>query len=99
MTYSTEAANSAYIPSNEREFIRIDLSNFDQRREEITKLLMEAATQQGFFYGKKKKKRNHIYNFLLFIYITLLIYCFLILYSCESWDLYSRYSVHVPHQP
>ncbi|KAI8333450.1 hypothetical protein BC941DRAFT_434753 [Chlamydoabsidia padenii] len=50
MTYSTEAANSVHIPSIQRDFIRVDLSNYEERRQEIIETLMDAATQQGFFY-------------------------------------------------
>ncbi|KAI9305859.1 hypothetical protein BJ944DRAFT_282167 [Cunninghamella echinulata] len=49
-TITLQAASSASIPTIERDFIRVDLSNYEERREEIVKTLMEAATQQGFFY-------------------------------------------------
>jgi GH25 family lysozyme M1 (1,4-beta-N-acetylmuramidase) len=32
--------------------MRIDLSDFDNRKEEISKDLMKAASEHGFFYGK-----------------------------------------------
>lgn len=32
-------------------FMRIDLSDFDNRKEEIAKDLMKAASEHGFFYG------------------------------------------------
>lgn len=32
-------------------FLRIDLSDFDNRKEEIAKDLMKAASEHGFFYG------------------------------------------------
>lgn len=47
-----QAAESANVPVSKRDFIQIDLSDFDNRRDEITKALMKAATTQGFFYGK-----------------------------------------------
>lgn len=31
--------------------MRIDLSNFDSRKEEIAQDLMKAASEHGFFYG------------------------------------------------
>jgi isopenicillin N synthase-like dioxygenase len=34
------------------DFMRIDLSNFDNRKEEISRDLMKAASEHGFFYGK-----------------------------------------------
>lgn len=34
------------------DFKRIDLSNFDNRKEEISRDLMHAASEHGFFYGK-----------------------------------------------
>ncbi|ORZ16902.1 hypothetical protein BCR42DRAFT_391725 [Absidia repens] len=43
-------AKSVEIPSIHRDFIRVDLSNYEQRRGEIIKTLMEAATEHGFFY-------------------------------------------------
>lgn len=52
MTIITQAAAaSASIPISQRDFIRVDLSDFDNRQQEITKILMKAATSQGFFYG------------------------------------------------
>lgn len=45
------AAASASIPTSQRDFIRVDLSDFDYQQQEITKTLMKAATSQGFFYG------------------------------------------------
>lgn len=33
------------------DFMRIDLSDFDNRKEEIAKDLMKAASEHGFFYG------------------------------------------------
>lgn len=33
------------------DFMRIDLSDFDNRKEEISKDLMKAASEHGFFYG------------------------------------------------
>lgn len=33
------------------DFMRIDLSNFDNRKEEIAQDLMKAASEHGFFYG------------------------------------------------
>lgn len=44
-------------------FLRIDLSDFDNRKEEIAKDLMKAASEHGFFYGNnfclvQKKKKN-----------------------------------------
>lgn len=45
------AAASASIPTTQRDFIRVDLSDFDNQQQEITKTLMKAATSQGFFYG------------------------------------------------
>ncbi|KAG0762427.1 hypothetical protein G6F62_001017 [Rhizopus arrhizus] len=51
MTIITQAAAaSASIPISQRDFIRVDLSDFDNRQQEITKTLMKAATSQGFFY-------------------------------------------------
>lgn len=46
------AAASVSVPSSDRDFIRVDLRDYDNRRDEIIKTLMEAATTQGFFYGK-----------------------------------------------
>lgn len=37
------------------EFMKIDLSDFDKRKDEIAKDLMKAASEHGFFYGKKKR--------------------------------------------
>lgn len=51
-TFTSAAAASAAIPSSQREFTCVDLSDFDNRRDEIIKTLMGAATTQGFFYGK-----------------------------------------------
>lgn len=34
-------------------FLRIDLSDFDNRKEEIAEDLMKAASEHGFFYGNK----------------------------------------------
>lgn len=48
---TSAAAASASVPSSERDFVRVDLTDFDNRRDEIIKTLMEAATTQGFFYG------------------------------------------------
>lgn len=50
-TITSAAAASAAVPSSQREFTCVDLSDFDNRRDEITKTLMGAATTQGFFYG------------------------------------------------
>lgn len=47
-----QAAESANVPISKRDFIQIDLSDFVNRRDEITKTLMKAVTTQGFFYGK-----------------------------------------------
>lgn len=51
-TVTSAAAASAAIPSSQREFTCVDLSDYDNRRDEIIKTLMSAATTQGFFYGK-----------------------------------------------
>lgn len=51
-TVTSAAAASVAIPSSQREFTCVDLSDFDNRRDEIIKTLMGAATTQGFFYGK-----------------------------------------------
>ncbi|CEG64694.1 hypothetical protein RMATCC62417_01623 [Rhizopus microsporus] len=45
-----QAAESANVPVSKRDFIQIDLSDFVNRRDEITKTLMKAVTTQGFFY-------------------------------------------------
>lgn len=50
-TITSAAAASVAVPSSQREFTCVDLSDFDNRRDEITKTLMGAATTQGFFYG------------------------------------------------
>jgi hypothetical protein len=68
MTYSTEAAISVSMPSVQRDFIRVDLSNYEERREEITKTLMKAATDQGFFYGKTWLYLVCIFNSFLFYF-------------------------------
>lgn len=39
------------ISTVQRDFICVDLSDFEKRRHEVVKTLMEAATTQGFFYG------------------------------------------------
>ncbi|CDS12219.1 hypothetical protein LRAMOSA04414 [Lichtheimia ramosa] len=44
------AASSAGIPTQKRDFIRVDLHDFDNRQEEIIETLMKAATNEGFFY-------------------------------------------------
>ncbi|KAI8095293.1 hypothetical protein BDF21DRAFT_405605 [Thamnidium elegans] len=49
-TITSAAAASASIASTQRDFIRVDLSNYETRQEEITKTIMEASTGQGFFY-------------------------------------------------
>ncbi|KAG1093029.1 hypothetical protein G6F42_019049 [Rhizopus arrhizus] len=49
-TVTSAAAASAAIPSSQREFTCVDLSDYDNRRDEIIKTLMSAATTQGFFY-------------------------------------------------
>ncbi|KAK4514702.1 uncharacterized protein ATC70_002304 [Mucor velutinosus] len=49
-TIASAAAASVAIPSSQREFTCVDLSDFDNRRDEIIKTLMGAATTQGFFY-------------------------------------------------
>jgi precorrin-3B methylase len=49
---TSAAAASAGIASTQRDFIRVDLSDFETRKEEIVKTIMEASTNQGFFYGK-----------------------------------------------
>ncbi|KAG2210411.1 hypothetical protein INT46_004037 [Mucor plumbeus] len=49
-TITSAAAASVAVPSSQREFTCIDLSDFGNRRDEITKTLMSAATTQGFFY-------------------------------------------------
>jgi hypothetical protein len=38
--------------AQERTFMKIDLSDYDNRKDEITRDLMTASTEQGFFYGK-----------------------------------------------
>ncbi|KAG1462891.1 hypothetical protein G6F56_005418 [Rhizopus delemar] len=38
------------ISTVQRDFICVDLSDFEKRRHEVVKTLMEAATTQGFFY-------------------------------------------------
>lgn len=48
------AASSAGIPTQKRDFIRVDLHDFDNRQEEIIETLMKAATNEGFFYGMKQ---------------------------------------------
>lgn len=49
---SSAAAASVGVASIKRDFIRVDLSDFEIRKDEIVKTIMEAATTQGFFYGK-----------------------------------------------
>lgn len=50
---TSAAAASAAVASTQRDFMRIDLSDFDNnRRDEIVKNVMKASTGQGFFYGK-----------------------------------------------
>jgi Isopenicillin N synthase and related dioxygenases len=55
MTYSLEELNresavgNAGKEANDREIRVIDLSNFEQRRSEITEQLWSAATEIGFF--------------------------------------------------
>ncbi|KAI8068399.1 hypothetical protein BC940DRAFT_237734 [Gongronella butleri] len=51
MPSQTEAAaKSADVPLVERDFIRIDLHDYEIRKEEIIATLKEAATTHGFFY-------------------------------------------------
>lgn len=74
------------MPSVQRDFIRVDLSNYEERREEIIKTLMKAATEQGFFYGKKMA----------------LSYCASLTqpsYSGQSWYIHPGHSHHVPNKP
>ena len=51
-TMTTAAASSAAIPTSSRSFACIDLSDFDNRRDEIVADLMQASTGDGFFYGE-----------------------------------------------
>lgn len=51
-TITSAAAASAGIASTQRDFIRVDLSDFETRKDEIVKTIMKASTHQGFFYGK-----------------------------------------------
>ena len=51
-TMTAAAASSTDVVTKERNFICIDLSDFDNRRDEITADLMRACTGDGFFYGK-----------------------------------------------
>ena len=52
------AASSADIPTQQRDFIRVDLRDFDNRRDEIIETLMKAATNEGFFYGKRATNKQ-----------------------------------------
>ncbi|KAI9253985.1 hypothetical protein BDA99DRAFT_519528 [Phascolomyces articulosus] len=49
-TITTTAASSAGVPTSNRNFTCIDLSDFDNRRDEIVADLMRASTGDGFFY-------------------------------------------------
>ncbi|KAI9493446.1 hypothetical protein BDB00DRAFT_823132 [Zychaea mexicana] len=48
--HTTAAASSASMATKERSFACIDLSDFDNRRDEIVADLMRACTTDGFFY-------------------------------------------------
>jgi hypothetical protein len=50
ITYA--AAASVGVASTQRDFIRVDLTDFEHRRDEIIETVMKASTTQGFFYGK-----------------------------------------------
>lgn len=55
------------------DFLRIDLSNFDNRKEEIAQDLMKAASEHGFFYGNfrppthEHTHKNNIFKLLSFL--------------------------------
>lgn len=49
--FTSAAASSASIPTSKRDFMRIDLSDYENRQQEIIANLMKAATTDGFFYG------------------------------------------------
>lgn len=49
---TSAAAASAGVANIKRDFIRVDLSDFETRKDEIVKTIMDAATTQGFFYGR-----------------------------------------------
>jgi hypothetical protein len=51
-TITSAAAASVSVASTQRDFIRVDLSDIDNRRNAIVKTIMEASTGQGFFYGR-----------------------------------------------
>ena len=51
------------------DFLRIDLSNFDNRKEEIAQDLMKAASEHGFFYGNFCSHPN-IYTSNFFIFLS-----------------------------
>jgi isopenicillin N synthase-like dioxygenase len=46
--------------AQERTFIKIDLSDYDNRKDEITRDLMIACTEQGFFYGICSFLHHHL---------------------------------------
>lgn len=51
------------------DFLRIDLSNFDNRKEDIAQDLMKAASEHGFFYGnfRPPTHTNNIFILLSFL--------------------------------
>lgn len=52
------AAASAEIATTVRDFVCIDLSDFDNRRDEIVSDLARACKNEGFFYGRPAKERR-----------------------------------------
>jgi isopenicillin N synthase-like dioxygenase len=53
--------------AEQRTFMKIDLSDYDNRKDQITQDLMKACTEQGFFYGKHiQRSLQDISNVLKF---------------------------------
>jgi hypothetical protein len=77
--------------AQERTFIKIDLSDYDNRKNEITRDLMAASTEQGFFYGKC--------SFLHYPLKTTSIFSNMTVNSCQPWYLCPRNPHYVPDQP